>query len=379
MFDPKKKRLLALDGGGILGVISLGALRQMETQLRAHTGNPDLLLRDFYDYIGGTSTGGIIAAGLAMGMTVQAIEDIYLKEGEDIFDKRGMIPRVLGGMRSGYRHKLLTKRLKEEFTDQSIHQLQEAGRLSKHKHLLVVTRNVETDSPWPISTNPAAKYNDLSRRDCNLNIPLWQLVRASTAAPTYFAPERMQWDPQDPDKEFFFEDGGVTPYNNPALMLFKMATQPAYNCGWATGEDKMMIASVGTSYAYRVLPDAKAAGETILTTAKSIPGELMRGIAIENDINCRTFGRCVAGPRIDSEIGDLIPDAGETTSRLFSYARYDVETSPEALIAMGLGDIDHESLVMDNVDAAPDMKRIGERLGDQVDLAAQFGGFLNSA
>ena len=47
--------------------------------------------------------------------------------------------------------------------------------------------------------------------------------RASAAAPTYFAPERLQWDLNDPDKQFYFEDGGVTPYNNPSFLLFKMA------------------------------------------------------------------------------------------------------------------------------------------------------------
>ncbi len=60
--------------------------------------------------------------------------------------------------------------------------------------LLVVTKNVTTDSPWPISSNPEAKYNDMGRKDCNLKIPLWQLVRASTAAPVYFPPEILQWD-----------------------------------------------------------------------------------------------------------------------------------------------------------------------------------------
>ena len=49
--------------------------------------------------------------------------------------------------------------------------------------LLVVTRNLSTDSPWPVSSNPYAKYNQTDSADCNLNIPLWQLVRASTAAP----------------------------------------------------------------------------------------------------------------------------------------------------------------------------------------------------
>ena len=97
--------------------------------------------------------------------------------------------------------------------------------------LLVVTKNVTTDSPWPISSNPEAKYNGLTRKDCNLRIPLWQLVRASTAAPVYFPPEILQWDKSDPSKTFVFVDGGVTPHNNPAFLLYRMATEPAERFG----------------------------------------------------------------------------------------------------------------------------------------------------
>jgi uncharacterized protein len=50
-------------------------------------------------------------------------------------------------------------------------------------------RNVTTDSPWPVTNNPYAKYNARNRADRNLDLPLWQLVRASTAAPVYFPPE----------------------------------------------------------------------------------------------------------------------------------------------------------------------------------------------
>jgi patatin-like phospholipase/acyl hydrolase len=94
--------------------------------------------------------------------------------------------------------------------------------------LMVVLRNATTDSPWPVSNNPAAKYNAPDRKDCNLNIPLWQLVRGSTAALTYFPPEVVKVGEQ----EFIFVDGGMTMYNNPAFQLFLMATVEAYNLPW---------------------------------------------------------------------------------------------------------------------------------------------------
>ena len=98
----------------------------------------------------------------------------------------------------------------------------------------MVMRNATTDSPWPISNNPRAMFNSTGDDNDNLKLPLWQLVRASTAAPTYFPPEEIQVG----QNHFLFVDGGVTMYNNPAFKLFLMATMPAYRVEWPTGEDR---------------------------------------------------------------------------------------------------------------------------------------------
>jgi uncharacterized protein len=64
----KPRRLLALDGGGIRGVMSLEILRKIEQDLATATGKgTSFRLGDFFDYIGGTSTGAIIAAALSAG------------------------------------------------------------------------------------------------------------------------------------------------------------------------------------------------------------------------------------------------------------------------------------------------------------------------
>ena len=68
--EPRAQRkLLAIDGGGIRGILALEILRKVEVELREKTRNPDLRLGDWFDFIGGTSTGAIVAAGLARGMT----------------------------------------------------------------------------------------------------------------------------------------------------------------------------------------------------------------------------------------------------------------------------------------------------------------------
>src|SRR4029077_2631497 len=94
-----------------------------------------------------------------------------------------------------------------------------------------------------------AIYNNPQRLDCNLKIPLWQIVRASTAAPIYFPPEILQGDKNDPKKTSVFVDGGVTPHNNPAFLLYRMATEPAYRLNWQPGERNLFLLSVGTGAA----------------------------------------------------------------------------------------------------------------------------------
>ena len=71
-------RLLALDGGGIRGIITLEVLDEIERTLRARMGRPALVLADFFDYVAGTSTGAIIAACVSLGMPVSEIRRFYI-------------------------------------------------------------------------------------------------------------------------------------------------------------------------------------------------------------------------------------------------------------------------------------------------------------
>src|SRR6516162_5273904 len=67
--DERPRKMLAIDGGGIRGLISLGMLRRLETLLAQNQGvGANFRLSDYFDYVAGTSTGAIIAAGLARGM-----------------------------------------------------------------------------------------------------------------------------------------------------------------------------------------------------------------------------------------------------------------------------------------------------------------------
>lgn len=376
--SPGPRRLLALDGGGIRGIVTLHVLARMEEELgRAHGGGSGFRLAHFFDYIGGTSTGAIIAAGLSLGMSTTELLDFYRRTGPAMFDKAFFLNRL----RYLYTSQPLAEQLQAVFGRQTA-----LGSEDLQTLLLIVTRNVTTDSPWPISNNPFARYNLRSRADCNLNIPLWQLVRASTAAPIFFAPEVLEWDPQDPSKTFVFVDGGLTPYNNPAFLLFRMATLPAYNLGWKTGEKELLVVSVGTGASPQLDADVYAPGKNLFTNLRELPGALMYGAQVDQDVNCRMVGRCTHGAVIDRELGDMIPrdpdghriPLGQDLGRAFLYVRYNAELSHEGLHRMGLSDIDPAKVgQLDSVQHIDDLGRVGRRLAEEVSLE-HFGSFIPS-
>jgi hypothetical protein len=98
---------------------------------------------------------------------------------------RGVITlEVLGAMAfwpqrvwNRYRADPLTAKLQRVFG-----QATTFGDPSLRTLLLMVLRNASTDSPWPPANNTGAKHNNPAHPDCNLKLPLWQLVRGSAAA-----------------------------------------------------------------------------------------------------------------------------------------------------------------------------------------------------
>jgi patatin-like phospholipase/acyl hydrolase len=354
--NKQQRKILSLDGGGIRGVITLEILSKLEKDLKSRLKKgDDFRLSDYFDYFGGTSTGAIIAAGLSIGMSVDELLDFYTKKGKAMFDHRWEI------WKSFYESGPLLNMLKSTFgaeTDMDIAN-------GKFKTLLtVVTMNRSTDSPWPISNNPLAKYNNKERPDNNQKIKLHQLIRASTAAPAYFPPETLQWDPNDPSKTFVFVDGGVTPYNNPAFLLYRMVTLPAYNLNWEKGEDKLLIVSIGTG-------SATSAGVygNIGKTLKQLPENLLYTMQVDQDINCRTVGRCTFGAPIDRELGDMIPKEKDT-DRDFLYVRYNVDLSKNGLKELGLEHLDSDKVrKMDKPKNIKDLQLIGAKTAiSQVNL-----------
>lgn len=304
------KRILALDGGGIRGVISLEILRKIEEVV----GSP---LSDTFDLIGGTSTGSIIAAGLALGWPVERLQDLYRRLGETIFQKD---PLRFGLLRAKFPKEPLERALEDEFKDI------ELGDSAFHTGLAIVAKRLDTNSPWVLHNNPRGPFYDShdGHSVANRHYLVRLLIRASTAAPHYFDPEHIS---VTDCKKGTFVDGGVSPHNNPALQLLLLATLRGYGFRWPLGEDRLLVVSVGTgSWAKKKADDlvSRAAAGNAFRSLVS----MMDNASDLNRLMLQWMSRSPTAGVIDSEIGDLSDDllGGQAWLR---YLRYDAQLEGE--------------------------------------------------
>ena len=93
----------------------------------------------------------------------------------------------------------------------------------------------------------------------------------------------------------------------------------------------------------------------------------------EQDLLCRVFGECVEGPPLDRELGTLMPSRCPLDAKLFRYARYNAELTPEGLAALGLPKIDPKKVQqLNSVEAIGDLRKIGKAVAAQRVKAEHF-------
>jgi predicted acylesterase/phospholipase RssA len=159
------RRILSIDGGGIKGVFPAAFLATVEQSVG---GN----IADYFDLIVGTSTGGIIALGLGMGLTASEILSFYEVHGPGIFGGN----RFLRGLRSWFRAKYdrrpLELALVEVFGDRKLGE--------SRKRLVIPSLNSETGEVhvWKTSHHPRLE-RDYRCRAVEVGL-------STAAAPTFF-------------------------------------------------------------------------------------------------------------------------------------------------------------------------------------------------
>jgi len=349
----RPKRILAIDGGGVRGVIPIEVLTSLEDTLASRTGNPGLRLADHFDLVAGTSVGAIIASAVALRIPMREIRDFMMGNARAMF-------RPAGWRRwfyYWYDKRQLEDQLKSWFGQDTT-----LGSERLRTLLLLVMRNASTDSPWLVSNCAGAPYNQRERDDCNLDLKLWQLARASAAAPAYFEPEVVSLG-RARAYRFVFVDGGMTGFNNPAFKAFLYATTEPYGLGWTAREDELLVVSVGTGELRQQDAVLEPGRMSLWYNLQEVPRALMYAAGREQDLLCRTFGRCLMGEPIDLEVGDLHAVRTAVQPKLFTYFRINASLTRAGLAELGCPHVDPNHVNrLDGAQYVDELSEVGRAL-----------------
>jgi uncharacterized protein len=186
---PNRFQILSLDGGGIKGLFSAAVLARIEEDLSVQ-------VTDHFDLITGTSTGGIIALGLGLGMRPKEIVDFYVEHGPQIFRQTSFWTSFCWLLRRKYPQLPLRRAVQQCFEEKLL--------LDSTKRLIITSYSLDKDEVYLFKT----PHHPRLTRDWK--VPAWKVALATSAAPTFFPPC------EDVD-HLRLIDGGVWA-NNPSLV-----------------------------------------------------------------------------------------------------------------------------------------------------------------
>jgi predicted acylesterase/phospholipase RssA len=216
-------RVLAIDGGGIRGVIPATVLVELERRLAPRR------LATVFDLIVGTSTGGIIALGLTVPdgehprHPADRLLEFYLSDGETIFPGGGPGPLTrTAWLREGTRYSVIG-------LEEALHRcLGDTPLTAALTGVVVTSYDIAYGEPVVLASRP--ELGDLS------DVTMVVAARATSAAPMFFKPQIVR----DADRERMLVDGGLY-MNNPALLGYLLGRQAA-----AQDERPLALVSLGT-------------------------------------------------------------------------------------------------------------------------------------
>lgn len=252
-----KIRILSLDGGGIRGIIPATVLAYIEDKLKEKSGNPEASISEYFDFVTGTSSGGILSLLYLCPdkngkpkYTAREALNLFKENGGDIFDVSVLqkIRRLNGIIDEKYPEKDLEKLLRNYFSEDLLSQSLKPCLLPAYE----------------IRNRKAFFFTSIEAKDAENNFYLKDVARAVTAAPTYFEPSKIK--SLDGNSHVLI-DGGVFA-NNPALCAYAEARKIDFKKVLAnpnkpkkpTAKD-MIIVSIGSGsvkqpYYYKDFKDA---------------------------------------------------------------------------------------------------------------------------
>jgi predicted acylesterase/phospholipase RssA len=215
------RRILSIDGGGIRGVFPAGFLAALEENLPQPIGS-------YFDLISGTSTGGIIAIGLAMGLSAKDILALYEERGPEIFEqeeagRKGFFRKVRRNVRGNlFGPKYLPDKLREALEDT----LGDRRIGDAKTRLMIPAWHPQTRKVYIYKTAHHPRF-ETDYRDAAIDAAM-----ATAAAPTYF-PQHVT------EHDVGLVDGGIWA-NNPVGYAVAEAIG---TLGWQRDELKVLSIS----------------------------------------------------------------------------------------------------------------------------------------
>jgi uncharacterized protein len=211
----KKFKILSIDGGGIRGIFPAVYLANIEAELKA-SGNPNWQIYQNFDLLCGTSTGGILAIALSLGIPASEIASLYYDNAKNIFgNKKWFINQIF---KSSHSNQFLENLIKEKFT--KANNGVEPRLIDCKVPTCITTYDLQAGAASVLKS----KYHNAFLRD--YHIPAYKAALATSAAPTYFNPYTTNYtDLHNEIKPFHNKvDGGVF-CNNPTLAAIVEAQE----------------------------------------------------------------------------------------------------------------------------------------------------------
>jgi uncharacterized protein len=258
-------RVLALDGGGIRGIVTVVLLQR----LAAAAGLTGWL--DRVDLVAGTSTGGLIALGLAKGLGLDVLQDLYVTKGKVIFDDSWFDDVVDLGKLIGADYKItgLRREVKDVLGDDTT-----LGDLSIH--VLITAFDLDNaDDQGPGSDAPRSwkpkLFHNFEGKGSDRDAVAWKVGVYTAAAPTYF-----------PSYEGYV-DGGVYA-TNPAMCALAQSLDERYGPPAKLADVRLLSLGTGTNLHY--IP-RKSLDWGYAQWAKPLVNLMLDGVAGIADFQCR--------------------------------------------------------------------------------------------
>lgn len=218
-----RRKVLALTGGGLRGVIAAACLERIEALGRGRYG-PGFRLADAYDLVAGTSTGAVMATAIALGFDAARMVAFYRDDAPKVFRRKRF---ALPGVTEFFCSDALRGHYAEATRGRTLR------RADLHTELLVMTKNLSEGAPACLTSLPLTGAGTcLGAQVSSAPVCLADLLRASTAAPGLFRPICLPIGAGG--AQAVCVDGGVSPFNDPSLIAWTLVASGRFGLDWGS-------------------------------------------------------------------------------------------------------------------------------------------------